>query len=197
VVSALTEHGRKPIGPFGVISRGVARRCGALHVFNFRTGCGVTSLLLHPGCPLPLKLSRQVTHFCSGSRMADVQIRGAEESDAEALARLMGELGYPLDLPTARERLRTLAREGSLLHRAGIVGRITAFVVSSGHRGQGIGAHLLRAAEELLWAQGCERIEITSGERRVDAHRFYERAGYHVESKRFLKHRMDGPPAGG
>lgn len=143
--------------------------------------------------------------------MGEVEIRSAQQADAEALARLMAELGYPLDVETARERLRLLLSSPAdailsatlggepvgiigthvipLLHRDGILGRITAFVVASEHRGRGIGAQLLRAAEAHLWAQGCERIEVTSGHRRLDAHRFYEREGYQTESKRFLKYR--------
>ena len=47
----------------------------------------------------------------------------------------------------------------------------------------------MKEAEAFCWGAGCERIELTSGEHRTDAHRFYERLGYRVHARRFLKYR--------
>jgi GNAT superfamily N-acetyltransferase len=54
-------------------------------------------------------------------------------------------------------------------------------------RGRGIGAALIRVAEEALAAQGCYMVEITSNFSWVDAHRFYERLGYEKTSFRLMR----------
>lgn len=48
-------------------------------------------------------------------------------------------------------------------------------------------------AEAFARRQGCERIELSSGDHRPDAHAFYERLGYAVECRRFIK-RAPGDP---
>jgi GNAT superfamily N-acetyltransferase len=60
-------------------------------------------------------------------------------------------------------------------------------VVDEALRGGGIGARLVRAAEEALAAQGCHMVEVTSHVRRTEAHRFYERLGYEKTSVRLAK----------
>ena len=66
---------------------------------------------------------------------------------------------------------------------------LTSLVVLSSRRRQGIGQSLIAAAEEFCWSAGCHRIELTSGDHRPDAHRFYEELGYSSESRIFRKHR--------
>ena len=73
------------------------------------------------------------------------------------------------------------------------LGRITALVVSPAARGQGIGRQLMTAAEDFARGQGCERIELSSGDHRPAAHAFYERLGYAVECRRFIKHGLQDP----
>ncbi|MBS1239687.1 MAG: Aminoglycoside N(6)-acetyltransferase type 1, partial [Proteobacteria bacterium] len=60
-------------------------------------------------------------------------------------------------------------------------------VVEEGLRSQGIGAELVRAAEDWLKAQGCGMIEVTSNLKRTEAHRFYERLGFERTSLRFAR----------
>ena len=124
------------------------------------------------------------------------------------LARLIGELGYAIEAAEAVERLAAMAAEGRavlvaeldgavvgclstsamrVLHRPAPVGRISMMVIDEALRGRGIGAALVRAAEEALAARGCGMIEVTSNERRTDAHRFYERLGYEKTSVRLAK----------
>jgi GNAT superfamily N-acetyltransferase len=79
-----------------------------------------------------------------------------------------------------------------VLHRPKPVGRITALVVDAPVRGQGIGRALVAAAEEALARAGCGLLEITSHERLVDAHAFYERLGYQRTSVRLAKVLGDG-----
>ena len=74
-----------------------------------------------------------------------------------------------------------------VLHRPAPVGRISMMVVDEDLRGRGIGAALVRAAEEALAAQSCYMVEVTSNARRTEAHRFYERLGYERTSVRLAK----------
>jgi N-acetylglutamate synthase-like GNAT family acetyltransferase len=135
-------------------------------------------------------------------------IRRAEQRDAEALARLIGQLGYEASPGEVADRLATLEAEGRavlvaerdgvvigclttsvmrVLHRPAPVGRISMMVVEEDVRGQGIGAALVRAAEEVLAAQGCYMVEVTSNLKRTRAHRFYEKLGYERTSVRLAK----------
>jgi len=137
----------------------------------------------------------------------EISIRQATEDDAEALSSLIGELGYPTAPATALERLRNSTAVGDcvlvavyqsnvigliLLHRTPFLhrtpdGRISTLVVSDDYRGQGVGGRLLVAAEAVFREWGCSRIELSSGAQRADAHRFYLRAGYSEQPKRFIK----------
>jgi GNAT superfamily N-acetyltransferase len=86
-----------------------------------------------------------------------------------------------------------------LFHTPGYLARITALVVAATARGIGVGRALLAATEAYAWSTGCVRIEVTSGDHRPDAHAFYERLGYHVDERRFIKRRTAGTserPAG-
>lgn len=74
-----------------------------------------------------------------------------------------------------------------VLHRPRAVGRVTALVVDSALRGQGIGRALMAAAEKHFAEIGCGLIEITSHQRLVDAHAFYQQLGYTTTSLRLAK----------
>jgi GNAT superfamily N-acetyltransferase len=121
---------------------------------------------------------------------------------------LIGQLGYEAGASEVAERLAAMVAEGRevlvaelggavvgclstsvmrVLHRPAPVGRISMMVVDEAVRGRGIGAALVRAAEDALAAQGCYMIEVTSNTRRTDAHRFYERLGYERTSVRLAK----------
>jgi GNAT superfamily N-acetyltransferase len=138
-----------------------------------------------------------------------VTVRCGTDADSAAIAGLLAQLGYPTNLSRCEERLRRLASSGServlvaertgevlgvlgihlmpLLHADGNMGRITALVVREDVRGQGIGKRLVQAAEDWVWANDCERLEVTSGDHRQGAHRFYESAGFRCDERRFLK----------
>jgi GNAT superfamily N-acetyltransferase len=148
-------------------------------------------------------------------------IRFARASDVPELVRLFGELGYEIPPDVLAERLAAFDSAGEkalvaaddsssgrlvgvatlhatpVLHRAGPVGRVTALVVDASLRGRGIGRALMEAAEQWAAAQGCVLIEVTSNQRRVDAHNFYERLGYERTSFRFARAPRAGsaPPA--
>ena len=74
-----------------------------------------------------------------------------------------------------------------VLHRERPVGRITALVVDVEQRKGGVGRALVTAAEQALTRSGCGLLEITSHQRRVDAHAFYKHLGYEQTSVRFAK----------
>src|SRR3954464_9648750 len=126
-----------------------------------------------------------------------MKVRHAGDGDAEVIARLLGELGYPPPPPQVRERLRSLgdgdrvllAGDGAglvALHRiprlaeGGQFARITALVVSAERRGQGVARRLLEAAEHPPRGWGCDLLEVSSGRRpeRDAAHAAYRAAGF-------------------
>lgn len=144
------------------------------------------------------------------AEMADeITVRPARPSDANVIAVLMGQLGYrcvprevearivslsqlPGDLILVAERGGEVAGVLSLhmiplFHAPGLAGRITSLAVADEHRSRGIGARLIGEAEAWAWSKGCTKIEVTSADRRLDAHRFYERHGYRIDERRFLK----------
>jgi GNAT superfamily N-acetyltransferase len=141
--------------------------------------------------------------------MAATLIRSATQSDAAELARLLTVLSYPTAEEAIADRWEEWAAAGNValvavrpdgtlagvatlhqmrvLHRPKAVGRITALVVDTLLRGQGIGRALVAAAEEALRSAGCGLLEVTSNMRLVDAHAFYEQLGYEKTSLRFAK----------
>jgi GNAT superfamily N-acetyltransferase len=67
--------------------------------------------------------------------------------------------------------------------------RIVSLVVDRPNRKKGVAGLLLAKAEELARERGCIFIELTSNERRLDAHGFYKNRGYspHSNTLYFLK----------
>ena len=138
-----------------------------------------------------------------------LEIRSAAAADAAALVPLLEELGYPASPADIAARLAGLhapesaalvATDGGggvlgliglhrlpVLHAAAPPCYITALVVASGARGQGIGRRLLAAAEEWAHRAGCSRLVVTSAEHRAEAHAFYERAGFPYTGRRFAR----------
>jgi GNAT superfamily N-acetyltransferase len=150
------------------------------------------------------------------STSADVVIRDATDADAVPISFLLGDLGYLIEPALIVEKLvairdspvnrvwvvelranavlgdRALAGLLSfhaipLLHKVGGLGRITALVVHPKVRGKGIGRRLVGVAEHFARDIHCERLEVTSGEQRHDAHRFYTGLGFSPRSARFVK----------
>jgi len=128
-----------------------------------------------------------------------VTVRVASVGDAEAIARLAGQLGYPTEDEMLRKRLSALL--GSTLDSVyvaeadgSVVGWIHVFasvrlesvamaeigglIVDESHRGRGVGERLVEEAEG--WAQrlGLSRIRVRTRATRTEAHRFYAREGY-------------------
>lgn len=127
-------------------------------------------------------------------------IRNARTYDASALAALAGQLGYPSTQRQIVARLAAIEAESASRVlvaedvRGDVVGwlhvaqaahlvddataEIVGLVVADGARGGGIGAQLLRAAEDWARTRGAATMRVRSRVERERAHRFYERAGY-------------------
>jgi GNAT superfamily N-acetyltransferase len=130
-----------------------------------------------------------------------MRIRLAHTTDAAVVNELLHQLGYSqVDTAATATRIRTWGDDPSsaayvaeadsdllglvavhicpFFERSGSWGRIVALVVSDQARRQGVGGQLVAAAESFATNRGCVRMEVTSADRRQDAHEFYRRCGY-------------------
>jgi GNAT superfamily N-acetyltransferase len=136
-------------------------------------------------------------------------IRDARPPDAAAIAALLGELGYPAEAAQVERRLEGIARDQSsrlfvvdvkgevaglgglhvlpLIEHDELGCMLTAMVVGAKHRRQGIGAELVGAVEREARSRGCNRLVLSSADRRTDAHAFYESLGFEATGRRFVK----------
>ncbi len=140
----------------------------------------------------------------------DVSVRDTDAGDAPAIARLLGELGYPASATAMGARIERFARDPASrlqvadLRAAGVVGlvgthivprldadactcRITDIVVLAAHRRSGIGSALLAAAEREARRAGAPRLDLSSGDWRPDAHAFYASHGFETRARSFTK----------
>ena len=142
-------------------------------------------------------------------RQTTIIARPATENDAASISALLHELGYSLGVADTQKNIARLSSSSGdtvlvaeaasavvgvisfhvmpLFHVAGNLGRITSLVVSSQWQRHGVGRKLVQAAEDFAWSQGCLRIEVTSGDQREDAHKFYQNLGYQLDERRFIK----------
>ena len=147
--------------------------------------------------------------FSTGHYPLGTDLRMAVVADADDVARLLSDLGYPCEIDEAVERISVIAdndRQALVVARRGgaVCGlvaldfmyylplgtttcRVTALVVTPSAQGFGIGRHLLKEAERRARTCGAARIELTSGAQRTEAHAFYQACGYSGSSVRFVK----------
>jgi len=141
--------------------------------------------------------------------MTDITIRPATKDDAPGIARLITQLGYPATQAEIESRLapilahpdyamwvaedsgRVIGLTGVFKHLAleydGFYGRLLGLVVEEAYRGQGIGRRLLDQTEQWLQERGVNKLTLTSGKQRTEAHKFYRRLGYAETGFRFGK----------
>lgn len=72
-------------------------------------------------------------------------------------------------------------------HSGGWCCELESVHVRSDQRGLGIGSKLLDTAEAIARREGCYRVQLTSRNVRLEAHRFYEANGFEQTSQGFKK----------
>ncbi|MEV5019760.1 GNAT family N-acetyltransferase [Streptomyces sp. NPDC053780] len=129
-----------------------------------------------------------------------VTVRRATLSDADQIAGLLGQLGYPSTTPDVEKRFTlwlddpysaVLVAEhnerviGCLslhavpyLEKTGHWARIESLVVDEAARRTGAGSRLILAAEKLARQWDCSALEVTTLRSRLDANAFYQHHGY-------------------
>jgi len=130
----------------------------------------------------------------------ELTIRGVAKEDAERVAELSTQLGYPNTHAEVAERLRAMLPLGAdhvvLVAVLGgeVVGwgeseicrhvqsppyaLLTGLVVKDGVRSAGVGRSLCGAIEEWAKSRGVATLRVTSRSTRERAHNFYLRGGY-------------------
>jgi GNAT superfamily N-acetyltransferase len=66
-----------------------------------------------------------------------------------------------------------------LMRRGMWRGQIEVVHFATEHRNRGLGSEMMRWALERCRERGCGMVQLTSNKQRIDAHRFYERLGFH------------------
>jgi GNAT superfamily N-acetyltransferase len=126
-------------------------------------------------------------------------VRPMTADDLADVARLSGDLGYPIDAPQAAERFGRLSanREHGLFvaEEAGrVVGwihvtrsetltdaplaEIDALIVDAQARSRGVGRRLVAAAETWAASRGHETLRVRTRITRDRAHNFYRKSGF-------------------
>lgn len=139
-------------------------------------------------------------------------VRAARAEDADEIARLSGELGYPVSAAVMRSRLSTVLASASDMVRvcedgdgavigwlqaraastveSGLRVEIQGLVVAGIARRAGVGRALVAEAERWARARSADTLVVRSNVRRAESHRFYPAVGFslvktqHVYGKR-------------
>jgi GNAT superfamily N-acetyltransferase len=140
-----------------------------------------------------------------------IALRPATAADAERIAALFTEEGYPAgpsDIVARLERFASPFSTVSVAESGGEVlgfvavhllprfehddriARILALVVDAGVRERGVGHLLMAEAERIAAAAGAAFIEVTAGHHRPDARRLYETLGYEGSVTAYLRKRL-------
>jgi GNAT superfamily N-acetyltransferase len=140
-----------------------------------------------------------------------VTVRLATGADAEAIASLLTDEGYPSGPSDILDRLSRYASSHSQVivadHDGEVLGfialhalprfeqsdrviRIMALVVGAGERDRGIGHLLMAEAERIGREIGAAFAEVTAGHHRADARHLYESLGYDASVAAYLRKRL-------
>jgi ribosomal protein S18 acetylase RimI-like enzyme len=140
-----------------------------------------------------------------------VLIRPATTDDAQAIAALFTDEGYPAGPSDIVDRLGRFGSEYSRVlvaeHEGTVLGfiaihamprfehgdrivRILALVVDAGARERGVGRTLMAEAERHAGELGAAFVEITAGHHRPDALRLYESLGYDASVAAYLRKKL-------
>ena len=146
---------------------------------------------------------------------SSLRIRRARRGDAERIAQLCGQLGYPATAAEMVTRLRQVKPASnhavfvaessdpavgligwvhvsvSHLLESDVRAEVNGLIVAEGQRSAGAGAKLLEAAEEWARRHGCRGMNVRSNVVRERAHGFYERHGYeHYKTQKAFRKRL-------
>jgi GNAT superfamily N-acetyltransferase len=137
------------------------------------------------------------------------RVRPVADADLPAVARLMGELGYPATPGQVRDRLARVAEDEDYAayvaevdgEVAGFLGmmrgwtyeherpyaRILTLVVDQAVRRRGVGARLVEFADEWARERGAYVLMLNTNVRREEAHLFYESMGFSRTGYRYAR----------
>jgi GNAT superfamily N-acetyltransferase len=135
------------------------------------------------------------------SATVELVIRQLTASDADSVAALSHQLGYPCSASDLRSRIEQLLHSSERTAFAAILdGRLVGWidiamerhlqspevavigglVVHEDVRGRSIGRRLCQAAEDWARSRGLSIVRVRSQVKRQEAHRFYQRDGYQL-----------------
>lgn len=184
-------------GPFGPSVLAPGRQAAGPHVV----------LVAGRGPPSARRLAG---YYRGVNDTAQATLRAATPDDAERLANLLTDEGYPAgasDLAARIGRFSTPRSRVVVAEAAGeVVGfiafhvidrfevderfvRIVALVVDPGVRERGVGRHLMAEAERVAIEEGAAYLEITAGHHRPEARQLYESLGYDAGVAAYLRKR--------
>jgi GNAT superfamily N-acetyltransferase len=144
---------------------------------------------------------------------APLKIRSPESGDAESLAVLAGELGYPTSTAEMKVRLRAIKPSAddaifvaqtptgevigwihvsvTRMLEVPLQAEVNGLVVGEAYRSSGAGARLLDEAEAWARKKECVNMSVRSNVIRDRAHKFYERQGYeHYKTQNAFRKRL-------
>ena len=140
-----------------------------------------------------------------------LMIRPATAADADAIATLFSDEGYPAGPSDIVVRLGRFSNDSARVlvaeHDGGLLGfialhaiprfehddhivRILALVVDAGARERGVGRALMAEAERVAADLGAAFLEITAGHHRPEARRLYESLGYDASVAAYLRKKL-------
>lgn len=140
-----------------------------------------------------------------------VTLRPAEARDAESIAALFTDEGYPAGPSDIIERLGRFSSDHSRVviaeHEGALLGfvavhalprfehddrivRVLALVVDAGARERGVGHRLMGEAERIGQELGAAFVEVTAGHHRPEARRLYEALGYDATVTAYLRKKL-------
>jgi GNAT superfamily N-acetyltransferase len=143
--------------------------------------------------------------------MQGIAIRRATPDDAERIAELFTDEGFPAGPSDIADRLNRFASEFSTVHVAEAEGevigfvavhvmprfehsdriaRVLALVVDAGVRERGLGHRLMQEAETIARDTGCAFVEVTAGHHRPEALQLFESLGYDPAVAAYLRKRV-------
>lgn len=217
LAATLARHGEGPAGRYVAIPRAVddtiARAVNARIAISRPSAgpFGRSVLVSGPDAGPHVILVEIPATLAAMTDPAAIALRPATLDDAERIASLFTDEGYPAGPTDIVERLGRFADDDARVivaeHGGEVLGfvamvamprfehgdrilRIVALVVDPGVRERGIGRLLMAEAERIGRDVGAAFAEVTAGHHRADARRLYEEIGYDATVAAYLRKRL-------